>query len=116
VFDASGLDSPVVAVQDLENGEERLRPLRIETEVVDRIVRSAPGELALLIGELNELHYPVEVDYFAAGHLAQASRELEQALHRISGGVALQAADRLGHSDAAGRRRHDLGLAAAPPE
>ncbi len=71
VLDAGGLDAPVVAVQDHEDRQERLGPLRIETEIVDLIVRSAAHELLLLVHELSELHDAVHVDDFSPRHLAE---------------------------------------------
>ena len=70
VLDAGGLDAPVVAIQDLEHGEERFGPLRVEAEVVDLVGGAALSELALLVGELNKLHHAVEVDDLVAGRLA----------------------------------------------
>ena len=70
VLDASGLDPPVVAVQDLEDGEERFCPLRVKPKVVHRVRGATLSKLALLIGKLNKTHYAVEVDDFVAGRFA----------------------------------------------
>ena len=44
VLDACGLDSPIIAIKDLEHGKERFGPLRVEPEVVD--VAAGAGTVA----------------------------------------------------------------------
>ena len=72
VLDPCRLDAPVVAVQRLENSEKRFRKLRIEAEVVDRVIRPPARKLALLIDELDHFHDPVQVDHVPPGELAQS--------------------------------------------
>src|SRR2546425_11251677 len=69
--DRGGFDPPIVVIQRLEDGEKQLGPLRIEAEIVDRVVRTSPGELALLIDELDHLHDPAQIDHITARQLAQ---------------------------------------------
>ncbi len=108
VFHASGLDAPVVAVQDHEDRQERLRPLRVESEFVNLIVRAATGQLLLLIDELGELHRSVQIDDISPGQPAKPDRQLAEPLKSKEGRLALEAFDGPGEG---GLRfgLHDLG-------
>ncbi len=115
VLDAGRLDAPVVAVERLERGEERLRPLPVESEVVHRVVRSAPCELSLLVDELHDLHHSVEVDHVPPGEAAKARVQLTDALDRVHRRIALQPPDRLRQAKTRTGRHDDLRLLAVPP-
>jgi hypothetical protein len=111
VLDASCLDAPIVAIQQREDREKRLRPLRIEAELVDLVIRPAARELLLFVDELGELHDPVEVDHVSPRQVTQSHRELAQALEGVDRGLALEPPDPLGHPKSR-LRPHDLcGLA-----
>src|SRR3989442_5040202 len=71
VFAPGVFDPPVVVIQRLEDGEKRFGPLRIEAEIVDSVVRTSPGKLALLVDELDHLHDPAQIDHITARQLAQ---------------------------------------------
>src|SRR5881397_612491 len=108
---AGRLHPPVVAVEHLESGEERLRPLRVEAEVVDRVVGAAPGQLTLLIEELDDLHELADVDDLAACQLAQSRGQRAETLHRVHRRVAPQSPDRPGQAEPLAGS-DDLGLLA----
>ncbi len=114
VLHAGRLDAPVVAIQRLEQRQERLRPLGVEPEVVDDVVGSALRELLLLIRELHQLHHAAHVDDLAPGQVAQTRGQLAQSLDRVHRRVALQPAHGARHPHAR-RGCHDFRVPAVAP-
>src|SRR5690242_19939303 len=93
MLDADRLDPPVVSVQDVEQGQERLRPFGIEAEVIDRVVSAPPSQLLLAIRELRDVHHARHVYDLPTGQLPQAGRKLAEALDRIHRGLLLEPAN-----------------------